>query len=206
MVSLQELTEINHLPEAPLDIFHEWFEHAKALDLPQYNAMTLATVSGDGQPNARIVLLKHYDAQGFVFFTNYESQKAKELMDVHRACLVFYWPELGRQVRIRGAVEKVSAEDSQAYFSTRPRESQWGAIASKQGRPLDSRGHLEARFQQAKQTYQQVEKIPCPSYWGGYLLKAHEIEFWVNGQNRLHDRFLYRRQDSSHWNKQRLYP
>jgi pyridoxamine 5'-phosphate oxidase len=165
---------------------------------------TLATVDAGGAPSARMVLLRGADGEGFSFFTNYESRKALELDNSGRAALCFFWFWLGQQVRVEGPVERVSAEESDAYFATRPRGSQIGAWASDQSRPLASRAELEARYREAEARYEGRD-VPRPPHWGGYRLRPDRIEFWSEGQFRLHDRWLFTRVKGG-WQRQRLYP
>ena len=200
----QQLDERN-LDRDPIKQFRRWFEEANATKLPQAEAMALATVSTDAKPSVRILLLKHFDSEGFVFYTNYESQKGKELADNPTAAAVFYWPELDRQVRIEGAVEKVSPEESDAYFRTRPRESQIGALASQQSEIIESRAALDRRFEELQRQYK-GRPIPRPAYWGGYRLKPTRIEFWQARSARLNDRILYELQKGGSWSMKRLAP
>ena len=166
--------------------------------------MTLATANEDGQPSARIVLLKGFDDRGFVFYTNYHSRKGKELSENSRACLLFYWPAVARQVRIEGTVEKVTAEESDRYFSSRPLGSRIGAWASDQSQPVTNREELEKRFAEYSEKF--GEQVPRPPHWGGYRVKPSTIEFWQGRDNRLHDRLLYRLQDNGSWLIERLAP
>jgi len=165
---------------------------------------TLATVDAQGAPSARMVLLRGADAEGFSFFTNYDSRKALELDSSGRAALCFFWFWLGQQVRVEGPVARVSADESDAYFASRPRGSQIGAWASQQSRPLASRAELEARYREAEARYEGRD-VPRPSHWGGYRLRPDRIEFWSEGQFRLHDRWLFTRAPDG-WRRQRLYP
>jgi pyridoxamine 5'-phosphate oxidase len=167
--------------------------------------MTLATATSDGRPSARIVLLKQVDKDGFVFYTNYRSAKARELEANPQAALVFYWSELDRQVRVSGRVELVSAAESDAYFKTRPRESQLGAIVSPQSEVIASREVLEARLTKLEKEFQDRE-IERPAYWGGYRLKPERIEFWENRPGRLHDRIVYEAGTDGTWSIKRLAP
>lgn len=168
------------------------------------NAMTLATVSADGLPSARTVLLKGVDARGFIFFTNYDSRKGRELAANPNAALTFFWPELERQVCVAGTVSKLPAAESEAYFKTRPRGSQLGAWASNQSSIVADRGALEQQWQDAEARFPQ--DVPMPPYWGGYVLAPNRIEFWQGRPSRLHDRFCYRRQADGKWKLDRLSP
>ena len=166
--------------------------------------MTLATATKAGEPDARIVLLKSFDDQGFVFYTNYQSRKAKELSDNPQACLLFYWAQLWRQVRIEGTVEKVSDEESEKYFQSRPLGSKLGAWASNQSEVIESREVLEARFAELEKRF--GDNVPRPPHWGGYRVKPIAIEFWQGQDNRLHDRLRYRFQKDGLWVIERLGP
>lgn len=189
----------------PLKLFRRWFDDAIASGSRLPDAMTLATATKDGKPSARMVLLKQADDQGFVFYTNYNSRKARELDENPYAALVCYWVGLDRQVRIEGSVERVSAAESDEYFMTRPRESQIGALASPQSEVIESREFLEERFRDLEDTYRDQEVIR-PGHWGGYRVKPERIEFWQNRLGRLHDRILYARQTDGSWTIQRLAP
>jgi len=169
------------------------------------NAMTLATVDDKGQPSARTVLLKGVDERGFIFYTNYGSRKGKELAQNPRAALVFYWPDQERQVCVAGEVSQLAASESEAYFKTRPRGSRLGAWASAQSQPVRDRAVLEEKWREMEARYP-GEKIPCPPYWGGYVLCPTRIEFWQGRANRLHDRFCYTRQQDQSWMLERLAP
>lgn len=185
----------------PLTQFQRWFDDAVRAELPTTNAMTLATVAADGTPGARIVLLKGADQNGFVFYTNYQSRKGRELAVNPRAALVFHWIELEREVRIEGTVEKTNAAESDAYFSSRPLGSRHAAIASPQSTVVANRAALETRFAV-------IEKNPEPArpvHWGGYRLTPAAVEFWQGRPNRLHDRLLYTRA-GKRWNISRLAP
>jgi len=198
------LSEADLVP-SPIEQFRRWLQQAIAAGLPEPNAMTLATCSADGFPSARIVLLRGLDERGFAFFTNYDSRKGHELTAGPRAALVFYWAQLERQVRVEGTVERVSEEESDAYFRTRPRGSQLGACASEQSRPLTDRAELEARWQALDERYGGAA-IPRPPQWGGYLVDPDEIEVWQGRPNRLHDRFRYTRAPDGGWTHVRLQP
>ncbi len=189
----------------PFKQFEQWFQEAinAKIDLP--DAMTLATATTDGMPSARIVLLRGHDARGFVFYTDYESQKGKELAANPNAALVFYWRELDRQVRITGQVSKVSRENSNNYFQTRPVDSRLAALASKQSEVISDRKVLEERFKALAAQYQN-EDIPLPSDWGGYRLSPNMIEFWSGRPSRLHDRLRYTRESDDGWRLERISP
>jgi pyridoxamine 5'-phosphate oxidase len=189
----------------PFRQFRAWLEEALAGGLPEPNAMILATVSADGQPSARTVLLRGFDDAGFVFYTNYDSRKGRELAENPRAALVFYWPELQRQVRVEGPVEFVAPEQSDHYFRTRPRDSQLGAWASPQSAVLANRGVLEERFQEVEKLYEGRD-VPRPPNWGGYRVRPAVLEFWQGRPGRLHDRLCYRRLPSGSWQIERLSP
>jgi pyridoxamine 5'-phosphate oxidase len=188
----------------PIQQFQRWYDDAIAAHVPEADVMTLATATRDGEPSARIVLLKSVDDEGFGFYTNYQSRKARELTENPRACLVVYWLPLKRQVRIEGAVEKVSVEESDAYFQTRPWGSRIGAWASAQSEVVENRETLEQRFAESASRY--GEDVPRPPHWGGYRIRPKEIEFWQGRENRLHDRLRYRLQDNGTWLVERLGP
>lgn len=188
----------------PIKQFQTWLDDAFAAKLPLPEAMTLATATPDGKPSARMVLLKQVDQAGFVFYTNYNSPKARQLDANPYAALVFYWAQLDRQVRVEGSIAKTSAEESRTYFSTRPRESQIGAWASDQSEAIASREVLEERAVGLEKQYCDRE-IDCPEHWGGYRLKPERIEFWKSRIGRLHDRILYER-DGDGWIISRLAP
>ncbi len=189
----------------PFDQFRKWLEEARRAELLEINAMILATVSADGQPSSRTVLLKGLDARGFSFFTNYESAKAADLAANPRAGVTFLWKELQRQVNITGTVEKVTREESAAYFAVRPRASQLGAVASAQSRVIPDRVALEAAFAAASAAHPDGE-VPLPEHWGGYRLIPQTIEFWQGRRSRLHDRLRYTRQAGDSWKIERLSP
>ena len=188
----------------PIRQFQTWFNDAIAAKLPMPDAMTLATATPDGKPSARMVLLKQVDHDGFVFFTNYTSAKARQLDANPHAALVFFWAHLDRQVRVEGSITKTSVEESREYFATRPRESQIGAWASQQSEAIESRAALEERAAELEKLYADRD-IDCPEHWGGYRLKPERIEFWKSRIGRLHDRILYQREGDS-WTIIRLAP
>jgi pyridoxamine 5'-phosphate oxidase len=189
----------------PIKLFQAWFNDAIAAKLPLPEAMNLATATPEGRPSSRMVLLKQVDDDGFVFFTNYHSAKAQQLGSNPYAALVFYWPQLDRQVRIEGKVERTSAAESAEYFQTRPRESQIGAWASPQSSVIPGREVLEERARELEEYYRDRE-IECPGHWGGYRLRPDRIEFWKNRVGRLHDRILYELGSDNTWIIKRLAP
>lgn len=194
------------LGDDPVAEIGRWIEEAVALDLPEATAAILATADREGRPSGRVVLLKGYGPGGFDFFTNYESRKARELEENPRGCLVFYWPALERQVRIAGAVERLPADLSDAYFASRPRGSRLGAWASPQSRPLADRAELEARLAEIEERFTE-KTVPRPPHWGGYRLRPEEIELWQGRASRLHDRFRFRRATpEGPWERVRLAP
>jgi len=189
----------------PIKQFVRWFAGAEQAGLPLANAMTLATADKQGKPSARMVLLKDVDARGFVFYTNYQGRKAHDLHDNPFAALVFYWQPLSRQVRVEGPVEKVAPDESDRYFASRPRGHQLEAHASAQSRVIPDRDFLEEKFTSADRKYQN-RKVPRPPHWGGYRVIPDRIEFWQEGDHRLHDRLRYRRDKEHSWQIERLSP
>lgn len=189
----------------PIRQFDRWFQDALAVSAADANAMTLATATRDGHPSARMVLLKSYDQRGFVFYTNYESRKGRELAENPCAALVFYWPDLHRQVRVTGEVSRVTPAESDAYFNSRSPGSRVGALASRQSAALGGRDELERAFAQVMERYGGGEP-PRPPYWGGFRVAPQTIEFWQGRPDRLHDRLCYMRQPDGSWRIERLSP
>jgi len=192
------------LNENPIEQFEKWFVDARDANLDNPNALSLATVNEDGSPSLRTVLLKAFDEKGFVFFTNYGSRKANDLDRNPKSAMLFHWLELDRQVKIQGNVSRISTAESLAYFTSRPRGSQIGAWTSQQSSPIGSRTLLVQAFESMKKKFAEGE-IPLPDFWGGYRLEPSVIEFWQGRENRLHDRFEFRRQSDA-WDIQRLQP
>ena len=202
----QEGLRREQLDRDPFKQFELWFQQACTANLPEPNAMSLATASVTGEPAQRMVLLKYFDRQGLVFFTSYKSKKALQIEANPQVSLLFFWIALQRQVHIAGKAVKISTAESLKYFATRPRGSQIGAWCSQQSTVISSRQILELKFEEIKRKFHQQE-IPLPSAWGGYRVVPHSFEFWQGRPNRLHDRFLYSRLDSdSAWDIQRLAP
>lgn len=200
-----ELLDSN-LPEDPFEVFEPWFELAdEHPDIAEANAMNLATVDTDGTPKSRIVLLKAFNSKGFIFYSNYNSEKGKAIESNPKVCLSFFWPALERQVIIKGDASKISNEKSQTYFHSRPQGSQLGALASNQSSVVPSREYLESRLNDLEKKYKNKE-VPLPENWGGYVVNPKSIEFWQGRKNRLHDRILYIREPNNFWKKQRLAP
>jgi len=193
------------LPADPLDLLRAWMDDVVRAGLPEPTAMVLATVSADQRPRARMVLLKEFDSAGFVFYTNKTSRKGSDLADVPRACLLFPWQALHRQVIIEGPVTQLSASDSEPYFHSRPRGSQLGAWASRQSSVLASRAELDDRYAELEQRWPEGTPVPMPDFWGGYRLEPETIEFWQGRPSRLHDRFRYAAAAGA-WTASRLAP
>ncbi|WPU96612.1 pyridoxamine 5'-phosphate oxidase [Mucilaginibacter sabulilitoris] len=190
---------------SPVSQFEQWFNEALAAKLHEPNAMTLATATPNGKPSARIVLLKGFNEHGFIFYTNYLSRKGKEITKNPQGALTFFWGELERQVRIEGTIEKLSKEDSEKYFHSRPKGSQIGAVVSPQSQEIDGRETLEKKWSELETEYEGKE-VPKPSFWGGYILNPQMVEFWQGRSSRLHDRILYKKVDKKSWKKVRLAP
>jgi pyridoxamine 5'-phosphate oxidase len=206
---MRETLDERDVAPDPFRQFEHWFDEAVKAQVPEPNAMTLATAGADGRPSARIVLLKGFDERGFVFFTNYASRKGRELAARPRAALLFFWAELERQIRIEGPVDRTDEADSTTYFASRPRPARLGAWASPQSEPIAGRAALETRFAAVEAQYQRAgDDIPRPPHWGGYCLAPDELEFWQGRPSRLHDRIRYRR-SATHpalWAIERLAP
>lgn len=200
---LETLSETS-VDRDPIKQFDVWFQQAASASLIEPSAATVATADADGAPSARMVLLRGYDTRGFVFFTNYNSRKSRELRANPRASMVLWWPALGKQVRIRGPVESVSAEESDAYFRQRPRGNQLSAWASAQSEVVESRAALETQMKEIRERFE-GRAVPRPPHWGGYRIVHEEIEFWLHRLDRMHDRVRYRRGDDG-WIIERLSP
>lgn len=200
-----ELIE-SDVPNNPFLLFKEWFEMAKEHPkIEEANAMSIATLGSDGFPKNRIVLLKEILDNGFVFYTNYESEKSKAIKNYQKGCLHFFWPALEKQIIIKVTISKVSKEHSENYFKKRPRESQLGAWASEQSSQIASREQLEFKLKTVRERFENTSKIPKPEFWGGFICKPYSFEFWQGRPNRLHDRLLFEQVDSI-WEMKRLQP
>lgn len=200
-----ELTR-DKLDENPMQQFRTWFHEVDDSEsIDEANAMTVASLSEDGYPKSRVVLLKSYNEYGFVFYTNYDSEKGRALLKYPKACLSFFWPSFERQVIIKGDVEKLPDQVSENYFASRPKGSQLGALVSPQSAVIENRDVLKERLAELEETYQNKE-VDKPGNWGGFLVKPQEIEFWQGRPNRLHDRFVYRLLDDFNWKIERLAP
>ena len=197
--------DIEHLDTNPFKQFEKWFNDAINEEVSEPNAMILATVGKDMMPSVRAVLLKTFDEKGFVFFTNYKSKKAAQIKENPNAAALFSWIDMERQIKIEGSVEKISTADSLKYFLSRPKGSQIGAWVSHQSSIITSRGLLEQKFDEIKRKFSKGE-VPFPDFWGGYIIKPVRIEFWQGGQDRLHDRFLYEKDEKGSWTIKRLAP
>lgn len=197
----------SNLKKDPLEQFSLWFLEANqdpTIKIP--DACVLGTIDENNWPTTRVILLKDFSKDGFVFYTNYNSKKASALLKQNQASLLFHWESLGYQIRILGLVEKVNYKKSNSYFQSRDRSAQVGAYASKQSQPLESREALIKRFHKKEKQFADQQEIPCPDFWGGYLLKPQWFEFWQDGEHRLHDRFIYSLDQNQNWQIQRVYP
>ncbi len=193
------------LRDNPIQQFEEWFRYACETVPMDPNAVALSTVDAEQRPSSRTVLLKYFDEQGFVFFTNYESSKARDIDVNPNVSLLFFWSDAARQVRVRGKAERISKAETLRYFMSRPRGSQIGAWVSAQSSVISSRSLLETEFQKLKRKFSNKE-VPLPSFWGGYRVRPEDVEFWQGRRNRLHDRFVYTRNDKGGWEIERLAP
>ncbi|WP_109300784.1 pyridoxamine 5'-phosphate oxidase [Aquimarina sp. AU474] len=201
----KSILDEKNLPDSPFELFSRWFSEVEnAGGVEEANAMTISTIGTDGFPKGRIVLLKHYDKNGFVFYSNFLSEKGRSMANNNKVCLSFFWPNLERQIIIKGIVEKINEEQSIAYFKSRPIGSQLGAWASKQSERIESREILEAKLKSLEKEYSKKE-IPKPPFWGGYCVKPVEFEFWQGRANRLHDRIRYKDIEMN-WKADRLSP
>ena len=196
----------NTIPEDPINLFHKWFHETEEFGgVEEVNAMTVATIGLDGFPKSRVVLLKKFNEEGFIFYTNYDSEKGKAILNNPNVCLSFFWHSMERQVIIKGKAEKTSETISDNYFESRPDGSKLGAIVSPQSEVIQSRDDLDNKLKQLESTYE-GKKIPRPTYWGGFLIRPIEVEFWQGRPNRLHDRIRYKLQDDYSWKIDRLSP
>ncbi|WP_178863622.1 pyridoxamine 5'-phosphate oxidase [Thiomicrorhabdus cannonii] len=195
----------SQLKDSPFEQFSLWMDAAITHIHNDPTAMSLSTVDANGQPHSRVVLLKEFDTRGLVFYTHYDSDKGSEMAANHRVAALFFWPEMERQIRVEGLVEKITAEESETYFHSRPRDSQLAAFISKQSSPVSSRDELELRLQAAQAAYSEQE-VPHPPHWGGYRIVPQRFEFWQGRPSRLHDRFRYEKQDEHNWLISRLAP
>lgn len=200
-----ELLE-SSIPDNPIDLFNLWFQEAENSNaIEEANAVTISTIGLDGFPKSRVVLLKNYNQDGFVFYTNYDSEKGKAIAQNSKVCLSFFWPAIERQIIIKGEAQKVSSEISDAYFTSRPKGSQLGAVVSNQSTVINSRTVLEEELQSLEKEFENQE-ITRPKNWGGYCVLPEEIEFWQGRPNRLHDRISYKLQENANWKTERLSP
>lgn len=198
--------DLNSSEKDPFVLFDHWFREVEdASGVDEVNAMTLSTIGIDGFPKSRVVLLKNYDNKGFIFYTNYNSEKGKAIQKDPHSCLSFFWPNMERQVVIKGIAEKVPEEQSTQYFHSRPKDSQLGAMVSPQSEVIPDRDYLENRLNDLKEEYKDQE-VPRPDNWGGFLIRPKEFEFWQGRPNRLHDRIRYTIEDDKSWKMERLAP
>lgn len=197
--------DVDHADPSPFRQFEQWYREATDADLLEPNAMTLATVDGQGRPSQRTVLLKYFDATGFVFFTNYSSRKATQISENQNVSVLFPWIPLQRQVEINGRASRVSTSETLKYFMTRPRGSQLGAWVSQQSQVISSRSLLEAKMEEIKRKFSSGQ-VPLPGFWGGYRIEPNRFEFWQGRPNRLHDRICYQQEESGQWARLRLCP
>jgi pyridoxamine 5'-phosphate oxidase len=204
-MSEEPLEEINLNEENPIKILETWLREAKKTSLHEPWAMVVSTSSPHGQSSSRVVLLKELKSEGLVFYTNYNSPKGIDIDDNPLVAVNFFWDPLLRQVAIKGKAQKISPEESQNYWSTRPRASQISQSSSRQSQPVKNRETLDESFSQTEKKFEGKE-VPCPSHWGGYLVEPHEIEFWIGRPNRFHDRFLFKKETSNQWSRKRLSP
>ncbi|MEZ4927394.1 MAG: pyridoxamine 5'-phosphate oxidase [Saprospiraceae bacterium] len=202
--SLQTLS-VKDILHNPIEQFAKWFQEAMDSQILEPNAFTLATANKEGKPSARTLLLKGFDKEGFVFFTNYESRKAEDMLQNPKAAMLFTWLDLQRQIRIEGDIEKVSQEESEEYFQSRPRGSQIGAWSSPQSQSIESREVLESNQKMMEEKFSGLEKLPVPPFWGGYRVRPNWFEFWQGRESRLHDRIVYALQNGN-WEIGRLAP
>ncbi len=202
----QSTLQMSQTESDPFRQFDKWFQEALKAEIPEPNAMIVATADAQGKPSARVVLLKGFDEKGFVFYTNYESQKGYELTKNPKAAVVFNWLELERQIRIEGKAEKISDEESDAYFQKRPKKSQIGAWASPQSEVIDGREILDENTENLRKKYADADNLPRPPHWGGFRIKAKRIEFWQGRSSRLHDRINYLKTADGSWKRDRLAP
>ncbi|MEO7350288.1 MAG: pyridoxamine 5'-phosphate oxidase [Marmoricola sp.] len=198
--------DVPDLAPDPISMFRRWLDDTVQSGLHEPNAMVVTTVSAEGRPSARMVLLKSVDVRGFVFYTNYDSRKGGEIDANPAVALLFPWHDLQRQVRVEGTAERVSLEESEAYFSSRPRDSQLGAWASPQSREVASRSELDELYEEVEERFEDSVGVPVPPQWGGFRVRPEVVEFWQGRKGRMHDRLVYRREDGDHWSTARLAP